>query len=304
MLRQAVADAAALLRECFGFPVDMLSPAPEDHRFIDPGWQRGYFSLAQQKFLRLERFWLQATTNVPGLSKRHERIVSFMARQILDVFAPPNFPFLNPEVLAACQTTGFADLEEGSRHFIADLAAVGNGQQQDLPLNPPNQQDAVTPGRVVFRNALIELIQYTPTTGTVRPEPILIVPAWIMKYYILDLSPHNSMVGYLVAQGFTVFCISWRNPDAAMRDIALDDYRRLGVMAAIDAVSTICDGAKIHATGYCLGGTLLSVAAAAMARDHDERLVTSRSSPRRRISPKPANCSSSSTRRSLPSSTT
>jgi poly(3-hydroxyalkanoate) synthetase len=182
-------------------------------------------------------------------------------------------PFLNPEVLAACAATGGANLQEGSRHLIADLVAAGWTKEHALPLTP-GRDVAVTPGQVVFRNALIQLIQYSPMTATVRPEPILIVPAWIMKYYILDLSPHNSMVSYLVAEGFTVFCISWRNPDQSMRDVALDDYRRLGVMAAIDAVSAVCNGAKIHATGYCLGGTLLAVAAAAMARDHDKRLAT------------------------------
>ncbi|HVE21921.1 MAG TPA: alpha/beta fold hydrolase [Acidocella sp.] len=269
----AATDATALLRQFIGLPEETLAPAPEDHRFLDSGWQRGYFALAQQKFLRLERFWQMATTGLPGLSKPHERFVSFMTRQVLDMFAPPNLPFLNPEVLAACQTTGFANLEEGSKHFIADLVAAGTTREQELPL-VPGKDVAITPGQVVFRNNLIELIQYSPTTATVRPEPLLIVPAWIMKYYILDLSPQNSMVRYLVSQGFTVFCISWRNPDQSLRDVALDDYRSCGVMAAVDAVSAICDGAKIHAVGYCLGGTLLAVAAAAMARDHDNRLAS------------------------------
>jgi polyhydroxyalkanoate synthase subunit PhaC len=273
LFRQGAEDVTALLRQFIGLPEETLSPAPDDHRFTDPGWQRGYFALAQQRFLRLERFWQLATTQLPGLSEPHERIVSFMARQILDMFAPSNLPFLNPEVLAACQTTRCANLEEGARLFIADLAATGCTKEHALPLTP-GREVAVTPGRVVYRNALIELIQYSPTTATVHPEPILIVPAWIMKYYILDLSPRNSMVRYLVAQGFTVFCVSWRNPDQSMRDVVLDDYRRFGVMAAIDAVSAICDSTKIHATGYCLGGTLLSVAAAAMARDHDERLAS------------------------------
>lgn len=271
LLRQRAADWAALTRLALGLPAEQVTPEPGDHRFAGPGWQHGPAALAAQAFLRTERFWDMATTAIPGVSRENERIVNFLVRQSMDMLAPSNMPALNPEVLAKTQATQGENLREGVKHLIEDMRTLGRTASQPLPMQP-GRDVAITPGAVVFRNDLIELLQYSPSTETVRPEPVFIVPAWIMKYYILDLSPQNSMIRYLVAQGFTVFCISWRNPDATLRDTGLDDYRQRGVMAAIDAITAICGAAKIHATGYCLGGTLLTISAAAMARDHDERL--------------------------------
>ena len=273
LFQQAAHDAAELTRMVLTLPAETLPPTPGDHRFAAPSWQHGPSALAVQAFLRAERFWNSATTNVPGVSRENERMVNFVARQLLDMMAPSNYPALNPEVLTRVQETSGDNLREGARHFIEDLRSLGSTTAQPLPMQP-GRDVAITPGAVVFRNDLIELLQYSPTTETARPEPILIVPAWIMKYYILDLSPHNSMIKYLVDQGFTVFTISWRNPDETMRDFTLDDYRVKGVLAALDAVTAICAAPKVHAVGYCLGGTLLTIAAAAMARDHDDRLAT------------------------------
>ena len=268
----AYRDAVALWRQARGQPVQMIVPASDDHRFIHPGWQTNPFALAQQSFLRTERWWRDATTSVPGVSAPHERMVSFITRQMLDMVSPSNSPLLNPEVLEASRLSNGDSLRRGANNLLEDLRQL---TRKTLPLaRLPGVDVAITPGQLVFRNDLIELLQYTPTTITVRPEPILIVPAWIMKYYILDLSPANSLIRYLVGQGFTVFCISWLNPGAAQHDLGLDDYRTQGVIAARDAIAMICGGPKIHALGYCLGGTLLAIAAAAMARDEDDSLAS------------------------------
>jgi polyhydroxyalkanoate synthase len=165
------------------------------------------------------------------------------------------------------------NLIRGQQNWWEDWNRLSQGRKSSGSEQfKPGQQVAVTPGKVVFRNHLIELIQYAPTSDEVYPEPLLIVPAWIMKYYILDLSPHNSLVRYLVQQGHTVFMISWRNPTSEDRHLGMEHYLRDGVMAAIEAVSQIRSGQPIHTVGYCLGGTLLAIAAAAMGRAADHRL--------------------------------
>lgn len=274
LLQEAGADAATLWRDYLGVPqADMLKPRPGDHRFDYKGWNNLPYLLLEQGFLLTEQWWTSATTNVQGVAKNHERMVAFLARQLLDMLTPSNNPLLNPEVLAVTLQRHGENLQSGLKYFIADLTAATQGGLVPLPLQP-GRDVAITPGQVVFRNNLIELIQYAPQTGTVRPEPLLIVPAWIMKYYILDLKPEDSMINFLVRQGYTVFCISWLNPDETQRELHLDEYRSQGIMAALDAISAITGATGIHAAGYCLGGTLLSITAAAMARDHDARLAS------------------------------
>ena len=191
------------------------------------------------------------------------------------MFSPSNFPATNPEILSKTIASGGANLLTGFANFMEDarrkLAAEKPFGTEAFKVG---RDVAVTPGQVIYSNRLIELIQYTPTTATVRPEPVLIVPAWIMKYYILDLSPSNSLVRYLIEQGFTVFMVSWKNPDEGDRNLGMEDYRRLGVEAALHAVGAVLPGRKVHSVGYCLGGTLLSIEAATMARDGDERLAS------------------------------
>jgi len=249
-----------------------IEPLPFDKRFSNEAWQKWPFNLLYQSFLLNQQWWSNATTDVRGVTQQHENVMEFATRQILDIYSPSNYLMTNPQLLEQTQKEGGQNLVRGAQNFFDDLQrTIGNKKPNAAEQFLVGKQLAITPGKVVYRNHLIELIQYQPTTDKVRPEPILIVPAWIMKYYILDLSPHNSLVKYLTEQGFTVFMVSWRNPDAQDRDLGMQDYRKLGVMDAIDAVGKITNNAKIHGMGYCLGGTLLSIAAATMARDGDDR---------------------------------
>ena len=252
-----------------------IEPLPQDRRFIDPAWKEPPFNLIVQAFLLNQQWWHAATTGIGGVSRHHEEIVEFAARQILDVFAPANFLATNPVLQRKIVETGGRCVVDGFHNLMEDMQRLARGEPPvGAEAFPVGEKVATARGKVVYRNALIELIQYEPTTETVRPEPVLIVPAWIMKYYILDLSPENSLVRWLTDQGFTVFMISWHNPGKQDRDLDLDAYRQQGPMAALDVIDTITGGQKVHAAGYCLGGTLLSIAAAAMARDGDERLAS------------------------------
>ena len=250
-----------------------IEPLPQDKRFDALEWKRWPFDAIYQTFLLQQQWWHYATTDVPGVGHHHENMINFASRQMLDVVSPSNFLWSNPEVLARTFTTGGLNLLQGFRNWTEDVSRHLAGKPQlDTGHFRPGHEVAVTPGKVVYKNHLIELIQYDAQTPTTYARPLLMVPSWIMKFYILDLSPHNSMVRYLVNQGYTVFMVSWRNPDAGDRSMGMDDYLMNGVMAAIDAVSRTMPRQPILGVGYCLGGTLLAIAAAWMARQNDKRM--------------------------------
>lgn len=250
---------------------DVRSPVAADRRFASELWDTPPFCVLRDSFMLTEDWWQAATTDVRGMSAGNEAALSFAVRQALDTVAPTNFVPLNPEVLARARDTQGASVVQGMMNLLAEATDSRTDPPDGMA---PGQGLAMTPGKVVARSHLAELIQYSPTTDTVHPEPVLIVPAWIMKYYIMDLSAHNSMVRWLVGQGHTVFMISWRNPGAEDRDLGMEDYLAQGPRMALDAIAAITGAARIHAAGYCLGGTLLAIQAAAMARARDDRLAS------------------------------
>jgi polyhydroxyalkanoate synthase len=252
-----------------------LEPEQGDHRFDDPDWKLPPYRAAMQANLAWEAWWREATAPVRGMQPRDAERVRLIAQQVLAPFEPQHNPFLNPVVARATREQLGHNLWRGFNRLTQDIAT-----QAGLPSARPDhawkvgETLAATKGAVVFRNALFELIQYAPRTETVRREPVLIAPAWIMKYYVLDLQPHNSLIRYLVSQGHTVFAMSWRNPGPEDHATAFDDYRVHGILPALAAASALCADARVHLCGYCLGGTIAAIAAAAMARDGDERLAS------------------------------
>jgi polyhydroxyalkanoate synthase len=254
---------------------ESLPPTEGDARFKDEAWSKWPFNVLAHGYSNYADWWQKAWSGVPGVAPQSERQLDFVARNALETLSPANYLLSNPELLDATRAEAGQNLVRGFSNWLEDIERTLEGKGASGTEQFVVGRDvAATPGKIVMRNGLVELIQYSPQTPSVHAEPVLIVPAWIMKYYILDLSAGNSMARYLVAQGHTVFMVSWKNPTASDRDLGMDDYMRLGIRDALAAVTAIVPRRKVHAVGYCIGGTLLSIAAAALASQGDERFAS------------------------------
>ncbi len=266
-------------RKMFGEPTQPVIRAPgDDRRFRDAMWDESYlFDYIKQSYLLTAR-WLRSTVHdVEGLDDKTGRKVDFYTRQFVDAMSPSNFAMTNPEVLRATMESGGENLLKGLSNLLDDLDR-GKGKvsirMTDLNAFKVGESIACTPGKVMYQNELMQLIQYNPTTETVWRRPLLIIPPWINKFYILDLRPTNSFVRWCTALGHTVFVVSWVNPDGALADKTFEDYLSLGPLAALDAMAAATGERTINALGYCLGGTLLSAALAYLAVKKDKRVAS------------------------------
>ncbi len=256
----------------------VAEPDKSDRRFKDEVWHENeVFDFIKQSYLLSAR-WIQGIVGgVQGLDEHTARKVDFYTRQFVDAMAPSNFVLTNPEVLRATAESGGENLIKGLNNLLDDLER-GKGKlsikMTDVTAFKVGENIATTPGKVVFQNELMQLIQYAPSTDKVYQRPLLIIPPWINKYYILDLRPKNSFVRFAVEQGHTVFVISWVNPDARLAAKSFEDYMKDGPLAALDAIETITGEKQINVIGYCLGGTLLACTLAYMAARKDERFVS------------------------------
>jgi polyhydroxyalkanoate synthase len=248
---------------------------PYANRFADPAWAKFPFNVLAESFISVSDWAREAVRNVPGADAAAENIVGFTVREGLELVAPDNYLPTNPQLIRQTVDENGRNLLRGVKHLAEDVTRTLKGLGPiGVEHYKVGEQVAATPGKVILRTPLMELIQYSPQTETVYAEPVLIVPAWIMKYYILDLSPKNSLVNYLTGLGHTVFMVSWKNPTAEDRNVTMDDYLTLGVRAALDAVTKVVPKHKVHAVGYCIGGTLLAIAAAELAAQDDDRLAS------------------------------
>jgi len=256
----------------------VVVPEPGDNRFKDPDWSNGqYFDFWKQAYLITSRWAEDLTRNTEGVDEKTRKKALFYLNQMLAAVSPSNFALTNPEVVRTTLATNAENLVQGMAHFVHDLEQSKDLlriSQTDLSAFEIGRNLAVTPGKVVFQNDLIQLIQYAPTTQEVYERPLLIVPPWINKYYILDLVPEKSFVKWAVDQGFTVFLVSWVNPDGKLAQKTFEDYMHEGILAAIEAINRQTGIRQINALGYCVGGTLLASTLAYMAAKGDDRVAS------------------------------
>lgn len=257
----------------------VIAPAKDDRRFKDSAWQDNQvFDFVKQSYLLTARWLQQTARNVEGLDDKTARKIDFYTRQFVDAMAPSNFVLTNPEVLRTTIESRGENLVKGLQNLLDDLER-GKGQLKismtDMEAFEVGKNIAVTPGKVIFQNDLIQLIQYTPTTEKVAKRPLLIIPPWINKYYILDLKPANSFIKWAVDQGHTVFVISWVNPDEKLAAKTFSDYLLEGPIAALDAVEQATGEKSANVVGYCLGGTLLACLLAYLAAKGGEQRIAS-----------------------------
>jgi polyhydroxyalkanoate synthase len=255
----------------------MVEPAKGDKRFNDPAWKdEVVFDYLKQSYLLTAR-WLQHTVKeVEGVDDKTAKKVDFYTRQFIDAMSPSNFAMTNPQVVKATVESKGENLVKGLQNLLTDLER-GKGtlaiRQTDMKAFKVGENVATSPGKVVFQNKLIQLVQYAPATEQVWQMPLLIVPPWINKFYILDLKPENSFIKWCTEQGYTVFVISWVNPDQQLTKLVFDDYMKLGPLAALDAIEQATGEKKVSAIGYCIGGTLMATTLAYMAARGDDRIA-------------------------------
>lgn len=265
-LRRAQGEAAT----------SVAAPDPKDQRFQDPEWSDNpVFDFLKQAYLITTRWAEEMVDDANGLDDHTRHKARFYVRQLAGALSPSNFVATNPELIRRTIEENGANLVRGM-HMLAEDIEAGRGELKLRQTDPTRFKVGVnmanTPGKVVFRNDLIELIQYAPTTETVLKRPLLIVPPWINKFYVLDLNPEKSFIRWAVSQGLTVFCISWVNPDERHAGKNFEHYMREGIFAALDAIEQATGEKKVTAAGYCVGGTLLAVSLAYMAKKKDRRI--------------------------------
>lgn len=254
----------------------VAEPAARDKRFNDPEWSSNqFFDFLKQAYLLTTGWADRLVKDAADLDPHTRQKAEFYTRQIANAISPSNFVLTNPELLRETLASSAENLVRGM-HMLAEDIKAGEGELKIRQTDPSafalGRNLAMTPGKVVFQNELMQLIQYAPATESVLKTPLLIVPPWINKFYILDLTPEKSFIKWCVDQGLTVFLISWVNPDARLAKKDFDDYMREGPLAALDAIEKATDEKKIHAIGYCVGGTLLATALAFMAAKRDTRV--------------------------------